>query len=361
MEEYDLLICGAGPAGCFLGKLCSDAGFRTVIIDGRQEIGVPLYSGELVDLGLISKVLPIHGDMVNFFPIDRIEYFLTDSQGKENPINFFPEKENNTGSLDREKLDKEVAALAALSGADIRIRTRMVNFERTQNGIRTRLIRDGRTDEISSRMIIRADGPDQNKIQNSNGISVVSGRVFSSDAYESRISLGLNSNRGFKMDLQKSDGFRNLIIRGRQKDLERYRVSGWTGIHEMSFSFIFPPVPLEDQGVNIGSRCIGPEPFFLSGLHLSMETANLAFEYARDVMNGAELEVAGETYRKSIEDLSGQLARSIKLHDLLQKMNADQVEKLQNYVGGSEIHGLSSDSLLRDSGLSIEKIMEEFR
>lgn len=361
MDEYDLLICGAGPAGSFLGKLCSDAGIRTIIIDGRQEIGVPLYAGELVDLSSFSKVLPIQRDMVNFFPIDRIQYFLTDSEGKGNPINFFPDMEGSSGTLDREKLDKEMAALAALSGADIRIRTRMAGWERTESNIRARLIRDGRIDEISSRMIIRADGPDQNKIQNSKGISVVSGRIFSSDTYESQIFMGLNSNRGFKMDLQKGDGFRNLILKGEQLDLDSYKRSGWTGIHEMSFSFIFPPVPLGDPEVNIGSRCMGPEPFFLSGLHLSMQTANLALNYAKDVMNGAELEVAGETYRKSIEILSGQLARSMKLHDLLQKMNAVQVEKLQNYLGGSEIHGFSSDSLLRDAGLSIEKITEEFR
>jgi hypothetical protein len=299
--------------------------------------------------------------MVNFFPVDRIEYFLTVPEKNKTPIIFFSETDESSGTLDREKLDKEMAALAALSGADIRIRTRMLGSDRTENGFKIRIIRDGRQEEISSRMIIRADGPDIIRIPDSDKVPVVSGRVFSSSLYPSQVCLGIHSNMGFKMDLQKGEGFRNLIIKGGMNNADHYRDAGWISRYEMSFCSIFPPVPLGEMELNVGSRCIGPEPFFLSGLSLSIETVRIAFNYAKAVINGAEFETARESYRKSIENLARPLEQNMELHTLMENMTTRQIEDLQSYIGNFEIHGFSPDHLLRNTGLTVEKIMEEFR
>ena len=45
-EEYDVVVVGAGPGGTSAGRFAAQGGARTLIIEKRQEIGVPVRCGE---------------------------------------------------------------------------------------------------------------------------------------------------------------------------------------------------------------------------------------------------------------------------------------------------------------------------
>jgi digeranylgeranylglycerophospholipid reductase len=44
--KYDVVIVGAGPAGTVTGRYAAESGAKVLIIDRRQEVGVPVLCGE---------------------------------------------------------------------------------------------------------------------------------------------------------------------------------------------------------------------------------------------------------------------------------------------------------------------------
>ncbi|MFW9890437.1 MAG: NAD(P)-binding protein, partial [Candidatus Thorarchaeota archaeon] len=47
-NSYDVIVVGAGPAGCTAARVTAAAGFKTLIIDRRKKIGVPIHCGEFL-------------------------------------------------------------------------------------------------------------------------------------------------------------------------------------------------------------------------------------------------------------------------------------------------------------------------
>ena len=44
--EYDVVVVGSGPAGSVTARFASEAGAKVLVIERRQEIGVPVLCGE---------------------------------------------------------------------------------------------------------------------------------------------------------------------------------------------------------------------------------------------------------------------------------------------------------------------------
>jgi len=57
--SYDVAIVGAGPAGCTAAKVATQHGLKTIVFDGRKQIGKPVQCGEF---------LPIPEELKNIFP-----------------------------------------------------------------------------------------------------------------------------------------------------------------------------------------------------------------------------------------------------------------------------------------------------
>jgi len=51
MEEYDVIVVGAGPAGLRAATKLAKNGINVICLDKKQEIGVPVRCGE--GLGLV--------------------------------------------------------------------------------------------------------------------------------------------------------------------------------------------------------------------------------------------------------------------------------------------------------------------
>ncbi len=53
--DCDVLIVGAGPAGCAAGASSAKRGARTLVIDRKKEIGTPVQCGEVVSASLLKQ------------------------------------------------------------------------------------------------------------------------------------------------------------------------------------------------------------------------------------------------------------------------------------------------------------------
>lgn len=149
---YDVLVVGAGPAGSVAAARFAARGFKTLLIEKRQEIGVPVRCGEAVGRHTTEQFLPIDDRWVRAY----ISHYAVVSVYGDRVV--LPPTEP-TLIIDRKVFDWEVAHLAANAGAHIRTRTQAEGllFEGGQV-VGARLRSGERTYEVRARLVIAADG-----------------------------------------------------------------------------------------------------------------------------------------------------------------------------------------------------------
>jgi len=151
--EIDVLVVGAGPAGCTTARYCSDRRLEVVVIDRREEIGYPVQCGEF---------LPDPEEMYTMFPrcMDFEELFTVDRDlvaGESEHIDIVSPKHRTYRcdfrgkTLDRRRFDKHLAKLAQEAGA--RVETG-VSLKAIENGVARTTKGD-----LRARVIVAADGP----------------------------------------------------------------------------------------------------------------------------------------------------------------------------------------------------------
>ena len=153
MESFDVLVVGAGPGGSAAARHAAKAGCRTLLIEKRAEIGVPVRCGEgiaqrwLADLGIApdSDILLHAAEGVRVVAPDG-SCLLLGAPTPGGAVGY---------TLDRTRFDQHLAAEAARAGAEVRIRTSAVGL-RTEAGtvVGARCEHMGRTYDVRAAVVI---------------------------------------------------------------------------------------------------------------------------------------------------------------------------------------------------------------
>ncbi|MCL4437819.1 MAG: NAD(P)/FAD-dependent oxidoreductase [Candidatus Thermoplasmatota archaeon] len=359
MSDYDVLIYGAGPSGSYLGRLLSGRGFKTAIFDPRQEIGVPLYSGEGTNSSLVSEKFLIDSDRANLNRIDKIELsFVTPKSGRT-PL--LMHSSVNPGGMDctvdRDKLDKEMASLAALSGCDLSIRKRLDSVRAVKNGFRAKFF-GGENDVIEASILVRADGPDLSyRSGNCICTQMFSGRKFSNEDYQSYISLGMGGG-SYVQDLSQGNGFRTAVIE--VHDMKAMH-GGWLTGHRMDALILYDPLPCSDGQINIGSRAIGQDPAFLNGLHYAALTSEMAADAITAGLDSSSSASAMEIYSESMKKIERDYRKNADFWRKLRGLHGDRLLAIQEIMADTEFHSISINELFFNSKCPIEPLLTDSR
>ncbi len=135
MDDFDVIVIGGGPAGCYAALAAATKGCRVAIFEEHGAIGWPRHDpGWLMESEFAESVVNAVGKSV---PWTRVkEYKVCRSESGE-----LVEKSTLGGYLvRRDLLEKEVAALAIRAGARLYLGTRVLNIMREAgkvNGIET--------------------------------------------------------------------------------------------------------------------------------------------------------------------------------------------------------------------------------
>lgn len=150
---WDVIIVGAGPAGCTAAKHAAMRGLEVLVLDKRKEIGVPVQCGEFVaDKEEVNLIFPLSKGLDNVDVIPRSMY-----QCKLSGISIYAPKGREYRvafdgfTVNRDELDKHLASLAEKNGARIETGTIVKGVSGTE-------VRTDR-DDFTAKIVVGADGP----------------------------------------------------------------------------------------------------------------------------------------------------------------------------------------------------------
>ncbi len=142
----DVLVIGAGPAGSTAARFAAQKGFKVILLERRETVGLPVRCAEYVPLPIYRYVdLESSGILVQ--PVRSMQTYV---EGK-----LVNEMTAPGLMIHRDRLDRKLSDLAVKAGAEIK-----TGFQAQvmTEGTVTARGKDGPV-TISSRIIIGADGP----------------------------------------------------------------------------------------------------------------------------------------------------------------------------------------------------------
>ena len=124
MEKIcDVLVVGAGPAGSSAARAAAGAGAKTILIDKKEEIGVPVQCAEAIGKYLFP-LLPIR------VPKDQLVWRIRGMIFWAEGIKITRRGRFWAGyAIDRKNFDKWLASLAVKAGAELQTSAELVNLE----------------------------------------------------------------------------------------------------------------------------------------------------------------------------------------------------------------------------------------
>ncbi len=156
-QPYDVAIVGAGPAGSTVAKVVAGQGFKTVVLDRRSTVGIPVQCGELVPTPSEARRLFPHSKRMPQSVYVPPEFVTNKTQSIRliSPNGSAYEFSFEANIIDRGKFDQHLAQKAKDAGAEISLNS--VVKSRSQNNelaIRT----DGSDRNSTAQLVVGADG-----------------------------------------------------------------------------------------------------------------------------------------------------------------------------------------------------------
>jgi geranylgeranyl reductase family protein len=145
---YDVVVVGAGPAGCTAAQSCAKKGLSTLCIEEHGTIGYPIQCAGLLSVAAFDECRVSQQSVLNTVNGARL------ISSKDNALHF-DAKKTKAFVVDRGVLDKEMAVAAADAGAEFLTKTAL--FDLNSTTVRTQGIHGKR--EFNYHILIAADGP----------------------------------------------------------------------------------------------------------------------------------------------------------------------------------------------------------
>jgi geranylgeranyl reductase family protein len=144
--QYDLLVAGAGPAGCAVANEAAKAGLCVLVVERKSTVGVPVRCAEYVPAPLIGELGLGRAFVVQ--PVKGMKSILPDGEVKETLSPGF--------TVRRDLLDQAMAHAAQGAGATFQLATRVVSRQGETIGLKAR---GGREMVVKAKVVVGADGP----------------------------------------------------------------------------------------------------------------------------------------------------------------------------------------------------------
>ena len=155
MKEYDVIVVGAGPAGCAAARAASRQGAQTIMFEEHPVIGAPRHCpGRLHSSSFTREILKDLDPRVIVCEYHSRRYFAP--SGKIIKETALPP--GSVFQVQRDEFDRELARQAALSGAEIVLSTRVTGLYKDKDHIMGVTTASGEMPVVRGRVVIAASG-----------------------------------------------------------------------------------------------------------------------------------------------------------------------------------------------------------
>lgn len=152
MRTYDVVVVGAGPAGCMAAKYAAKAGASTLLLEEHQEIGEPVHcAGLLSKRALEESELRSDGTFIAAEITGAVVRSPAAELLLESPV-------QHAFAVRRNRFDRALANASQDAGVEIRLASRVKGFQRAGGTLRLATATAGGSDELRARVVIGADG-----------------------------------------------------------------------------------------------------------------------------------------------------------------------------------------------------------
>ncbi len=155
MTDYDVIVVGAGPGGSVAAKTCAENGLDVLLIEKRQEIGVPVRCAEGVGREEFEEFVNPDEKWIAS-EIENAELYSPSGYR----VKLSAEQAGNEVGyvLERKIFDRYLAKLASRAGADVLTKTSAVSMKRENGTVKLGIRSMGEFQEMTAKIIVGADG-----------------------------------------------------------------------------------------------------------------------------------------------------------------------------------------------------------
>lgn len=365
--KYDVIVVGGRVAGSISSLFASKNDLNVLMIEKRQEIGVPLQCAEATT----EKTF----ETIGINPSDK--YIRTKIYGGDlhspDGTSFRMDGDNEKGFiLDRKVFDKSLATESANAGTDIMVKTTVKDLI-IRNGKVSGVIAKhlGKTMEIESDIVIAADGIESN-IARMAGLnsqwrindmcSCVQYKMtgIETDPHYMQFYFGNETAPGGYVWIFPNDyGVTNVGIGVRSSKqtaydyLNKFVESKFNGkIIEINVGGV-PVSGSIEKTYNDGLMVVGDaaghvNPITGGGIDLAAAGGKIAGQVASDAINNNDtsskyLKKYEKLWKEEIGDL---IKRSLKYRKVFDKLTDDELNALARFMKGRDLDNISKRSLL---------------
>ncbi len=376
--EYDVVVVGAGPAGCMTAKRLAELGVEVLLIEKRPEMGVPVRCGEATSARGIRE-LGIELDRKFIANETRGAYIYSPNGTK---VEMLSEKPNGY-VLERRIFDKFLGIYAAKAGAEVRVQTQAVGLLKSNGSVRGVKLRHlGEEYEVECRCVVGADGI-ESKVGRWAGLNVQTSEMVSNAQFEiagtslenpevlefhfgSRI-----APRGYAWIFPKGKDVANVGLGVRDSAdsaLEYLRrfVDSKKNLHGSVIGIVAGAVPVQgpvEKSVGNGVLLVGDaarqvDPLTGGGIYNAMRCGTIAAEVLKEAAqkNDFSEKTLLEYDRRWRATIGKVLLMSLKIKGILEKMSDEDLDAVARAMQAYKFKNID----IKDVGTIISSLPPDF-
>lgn len=161
--DFDVVVVGSGPGGATSARIAAKRGLRVLLVDKKQELGVPIQCSGAVSARALHDTGVIPSE--EFISTSIYGFVIYDAAGNATTQDYRilkPERYHNTPLgyvVDRRRFDRYLMTQAERAGVEVWLKTEAVGYAIQTDGIaKIRLNRFGQSITVCARVIVGADG-----------------------------------------------------------------------------------------------------------------------------------------------------------------------------------------------------------
>ena len=359
--KYDVVVVGGRIGGSISSLFASKNDLDVLMIEKRQEIGVPLQCAEATNEATFETI--------GMKPSKR--YVCSEIVGADlyspDGTHFRMTPDNEKGFiLDRKVFDKHLAIESAKAGTDIMLKTTVKDLIIKEGNIKGVVAKHmGKTMEIEADLVIAADGVESNVARMAGLNSTYRINDICSCVQYKMVGINVEPNYmqfyfgrkvapgGYLWVFPNENGVTNVGIGIRNTKETAYRY-----LHKFISNLSGTPVELNVGGVPVsgnikktytnGLMVVGDaaghvDPITGGGIHLTAASARIAGEVAAESIKNENTSAEFlKVYEKRWKDqIGGVINQSLKYRKVLDKINDGEFNALARFLEDRDIWSIS--------------------